>query len=540
MAAAAMVLVIACANAAGLQLARATARQQELGMRLSLGASRSRLIRQLVTESALLGVLAGSLALPVTWTTMHLAVTRVAEVMPAEYTLVLNINPDAAVFVYVLAISVLAGVLFGIAPAVAASRSALFSITRVTGSSLVRSRLRQGLIAAQVAVSVTLMIASGLLVRSASQALSMATGYDVERVVQVSLEFPEERAYTADYKAAVVRDLRIRLLALPGVTGVTSARPPSDHGGKRAAVSLNGEAPSPRNTRATVYYTWVQPNYFETLGIPMSRGRGFRAQAGQPEHAVILSESAAERLWPGQNPIGQSVRLGTDGHVRNKGDLLRPDGPTWQVVGVARDTRGAAIDGSDSQQVFVPLPEDRLQESPILVRTHSDPTPVIRAMEPVIAAVDPELIATTSTLQAMLRRTQAFLAASMSAAIASSIGLFGLLLASMGIYSTVSYDVVLRTREVGIRMALGAQNRNVLALVMRGSLRPVVAGLLLGMVLAVGASRLLRGVLYGLSAIDVVSFAGASLLFLVIALAASWLPSRRAMRVDPLVALREQ
>jgi putative ABC transport system permease protein len=325
---------------------------------------------------------------------------------------------------------------------------------------------------------------------------------------------------------------------LPGVAGITSARPPSDQGGTRAAVSLNGDAPSARNLRATLYYTWVQPNYFETLGIPLSRGRGFRAQAGPLDHAVILSESAAQRLWSGQDPIGQSLRLGTDGQFHKKGELL-PDGPTWQVVGVARDTRGATLDGTDSQQVYVPLPEDRLQDSPILVRTRSDPTLVIRPMEPVVATVDPGLTATTSTLQAMLRRTDAFLIASTLAAIASSISLFGLLLASMGIYSTVSYDVVLRTRELGIRMAIGAQQRNVLTLVMRGSLRPVVAGVLLGWVLAGGVSRLLRGVLYGLSAIDVIAFAGASLLFLVIALAASWLPSRRAMRIDPLVALRE-
>jgi hypothetical protein len=283
----------------------------------------------------------------------------------------------------------------------------------------------------------------------------------------------------------------------------------------------------------------VQPNYFETLGVPISRGRGFRAQAGQSARAVILSESAARRLWPGQDPVGQSLRLGTDGQFHSKGELM-PDGPAWQVIGVARDTRGVTLDGSDSQQVYVPLPEDRLQDAPILVRTDSDPALVMRAIDSVIATGDPELAATTSTLQAMLRRTDAFLAASTSAAIASGIGLLGLLLASMGIYSTVSYDVVLRTRELGIRMAIGAQKRNVLSLVMRGSLRPVVAGLLVGMVLASGAARLLRGVLYGLGAIDMVSFAGASLLFLMIALAASWLPSRRAMRIDPLVALREQ
>ncbi len=539
MAAAGMVLAIACANAAGLQLARGTARQQELGMRLSLGASRSRLIRQLVTESALLGVLAGALALPVTWTMLHLAVTRAAEELPAEFTLVLNINPDLTEFAYVLAISVLAGMLFGLGPAMATSRSALFSITRATGTSLVRSRLRHGLIATQVAVSVTLMIAAGLLVRSASQALRMDTGYDLEHLVEVSLQFPEEPIYTADYKASVMRDVRGRLAALPGVTAITSARSPSHPGGMRAAVSLNGEAPSPRNVRATVYYTWVQPNYFETLGIPISRGRGFQAEAGQPGRAVILSESAARRLWPGQNPVGQSLRLGTDGQFHNKGELL-PDGSRWQVIGVARDTRGVTLDGSDSQQVYVPLPEDRLQDTPILVRTDSDPALVMRAMESVIATVDPDVAATTSTLRAMLRRTDAFLIASTSAAIASSIGLLGLLLASMGIYSTVSYDVVLRTRELGIRMAIGAPKRNVLSLVMRGSLRPVVAGLLVGLVLASGASRLLRGVLYGLGTIDLISFAGASLLFLIIALAASWLPSRRAMRIDPLVALREQ
>jgi ABC-type antimicrobial peptide transport system permease subunit len=164
----------------------------------------------------------------------------------------------------------------------------------------------------------------------------------------------------------------------------------------------------------------------------------------------------------------------------------------------------------------------------------------MRAIEPAITAVDPALTATMATLQAMLRRTDVFLAASVSAAIASTISLFGILLASMGIYSTVSYDVVLRTREVGIRMAIGARRRHVLVLMLRGSLRPVVAGILSGLVVAVGVSRLLRGVLYGLSAVDVVSFVGASLLLLTIAVAASWLPSRRAMRVDPLVALRDQ
>jgi hypothetical protein len=283
----------------------------------------------------------------------------------------------------------------------------------------------------------------------------------------------------------------------------------------------------------------VQANYFETLTIPLLLGRGFQSRASQPEHEVILSESAVRRLWPGQNPIGRTLRLGTGEQFHAKGELL-PDGPAWRVIGVAKDTRGVTLDGSDSQQVYVPLPADRIQDYPVLVRTHSSPVPVMRAMDSVMAAVDPDLVASISTLAEMLHQTDAFLIASTSAAIASSISLFGLLLASMGIYSTVSYVVVLRTHEVGIRMAIGAQERDILVLMMRETIRPVLAGLLAGIVLAVGASHLLRGVMYGVNTVDAISFAGASLLFLAIAVVATWSPSRRAMRVDPMVALRYQ
>jgi putative ABC transport system permease protein len=391
----------------------------------------------------------------------------------------------------------------------------------------------------QVAISLTLMIAGSMLVRSAIHALTMNTGYDGDHVVDLSLQFPDESKYTADRKGALVRNLRTRLAALPGVAAITSSRAPDDNGGRRAAVSLNGEQPATPNMYATLYYTWIETSYFHTLGIPLLLGHVFQSQTTEAENSVILSESAAQRLWPGQNPIGRSLRLGTDEQFHNKGELL-PDGPTWQVVGVARDTRGVTLDGSDSEQVYLPLPADRLQNYPILIRTHSDPIPVMRAMDRVISAVDPDLVASASTLQEMLRQTDAFLIDSTSAAIASTISLFGLLLAAVGMYSTVSYIVVLRTRDVGIRMAIGAQKRDILALMMRGSIRPVLAGLLVGMVLAVGAAHLLRGVLYGLNTLDAVSFVGASLLFLAIALVATWPPSRRAMRVDPMVALRYQ
>ena len=373
------------------------------------------------------------------------------------------------------------------------------------GTSPVRSWLRHLLIAAQVAVSLALMIAGGMLIRSAIRSLRMDTGYDGDHIVELTLQFPEESKYTAGHKALLIRDLRARLAALPGVAAITSARAPDDDSGRRAAVSLDGEQPSTRI--GTVSTTrGCRPNYFQTLGVPLLLGRGFPSQASAAEQSVILSESAARRLWPRQNPIGRKLRLGTGRQFHNKGELL-PDGPTWQVIGVARDTRGVTVDRSDSEQVYVPLPLERLQDYPILVRTRSDPTPLMRAMDQTISAVDPDLVALVSTLQEMLRQTDAFLIDSVSAAIASAISLFGLLLASMGIYSTISYIVVLRTREVGIRLAIGAQKRDVLALMMRETARPVIAGLLVGMVLATGASQFLRGVLYGLNTIDGISFA---------------------------------
>jgi ABC-type antimicrobial peptide transport system permease subunit len=377
-----------------------------------------------------------------------------------------------------------------------------------------------------------------MLIRSSIRALQMDTGYDTKHVVSLGLQFPEGQKYSPDRQAALVRELRTRLAALPGVASITSARAPDGGDGLRTAgVSLNGEKPSPQNTRAILYYTYIQPNYFQTLGIPLLFGRGFQPQAGQPENAVILSESAAQLLWPGQSPIGHGLRLAPGGQFEMKGDLLS-DGPTYEVIGVARDTRGVLLNGSDSEQIYMPMPEDPLQNHPILIRTQAAPAQIMNAIGPTISSVDPNLMAYASTLEEMLRQTESFIASSISATIASTIGMLGLLLASMGIFGTVSYIVVLRTREVGIRIALGAKKRDILGLMLRESTRPVLAGLLVGMTLAVGASYLLRGILYGVNIVDGISFVGVSLLFLVIALIATYLPSRRAMRVDPVVALR--
>jgi len=259
----------------------------------------------------------------------------------------------------------------------------------------------------------------------------------------------------------------------------------------------------------------------------------------------VLSESAARELWPGQNPVGRSVRLGnTDQRLTDATDLLqRPtelvaNGPAYQVVGVVRDVRGIEFDGSGTRIAYLPMRSTRFEGYPILVRTQSDPTLVIRSIDPLLSSIDPIVVGTTSSLAEMYRQSGPFLVSSLSAAVASTVGVFGLLLASMGIYGTVSYVVLHRTREIGIRMALGARASDVLRLILGQSARPVLAGMTLGLMLAVGVTYVLRGLLYGLRIVDGVSFVGVSLLLMAVALAAAYAPARRASVVDPTVALR--
>jgi predicted permease len=536
-----MVLVIACANVASLQLARAAARQNELRMRLSLGASRARLIQQLLTESVLLGLISGVLALFVTWGVLEILLRTMGRIIPPEYgTLVYRVAPDMQVFAYVFAISLVAGVLFGLTPALESSRSALASSLKANGdTSPGRSRrLRGALIAAQVSVSLVLMIAGSMLIRSSVKALFAETGYETKHAMDVEWGFPEGKKYDDARKRVFTAELQARVNAMPGVIATTIGRAPDGGGVRTAAVTTNGENPTKQNAKAYLYYTYVQPNYFQMLDIKHVAGRGFSVQGGEPEPSVILSESAAKRLWPGENPIGRSLRLAAGDLYHNKGEKL-PDGPTFQVIGLVHDVLGQMIDGSDVEQIYIPMRPDQTKGTALLVRTQMDSAAFKDALRPVMASLDPDVVFISASLEEMLRQTPRFLVSTFSAAIASSIGAVGLVLALMGIYGTVSYIVVLRTHEVGIRMALGANRINIIRLILRESTRPVVAGILAGMVLSLGAAYLLRGVLYGLSTMDGgLAFIGVSVMFFLIALLAAYMPSRKATRVDPIVALR--
>ena len=533
-----MVLVVACANVASLQMARAASRQNELAMRLSLGATRLRLIRQLLTESALLALIAGSMALLFTWILMKVLEVWVANAMHGK--VILSLTPDLGIFAYVFGVSLFAGILFGLAPAIASSGSALASTLKASeGTAPRRDRwLRDILIGAQVAIAVLFMLAGSLLIRSAIRGINADPGYEIKHAVDVELKFPEGEKYTAEHRAALVSEIRERLVALPGVVAVTSANPPFGLGTRMASVTPDGAKPSVHNARAIFFYSYVQPNYFQILGIPLLHGRNFQSQASTSEPSVMLSESAAKHLWPGENPLGRSLRLEAMGLIPRKENEIVPGGPAYQVIGIVRNTRDVNSGQNNSEQAYLPLPEDRLMDYPILIRTQLDPKQIVGAIGPAISSIDPELAVTPLPFDEMLRQTPVYMSKKLFATIASVIGLLGLLLTSIGIYGTVGYIVVLRTREVGVRMALGAKRRDILGLMLSDVTRPVLGGLLAGLLLGAGVAALLRWALHDLGAVDGISFAGVSALFLLIALLAAYLPSRRAMRVDPVVALR--
>ena len=539
MTAGAMVLAVACANVGSLQLARARSRDSELRTRLSLGASRLRLVSQLLTESALLALLAGALALPCTWALLRFSATLAARALPPDIgTPVFDVTPDFPIFIYTLVVSLLTGLLFGVAPALEGSRAALPSAARGITSAMRSRRIQDLLVAMQVAFSLVIMIAGGMLIRSSLNSLNMATGYQTKHVIDFVLRFPEAQEYTAERKLALLRDLRVRIASLPGVAGISSSRPPGDSGTLTAAEALDFEKSSARAV-PSIHYAWVDAAYFQTLDIPVDLGRAFR-QSGESQNSIILSESAARQLWPGQNPLGRSVRLGaTDNKFElNRRRELVADGLTYQIVGVVRDIRGFELDGTDSRLLYLPLSDDKLADYPVLVRTQFDTAPAINSVDAVISSVDPQIALVSSTLEEELRQQAPFLISVLAASIASIVGLLGLVLALMGIYGTVSYIVALRTREIGIRMAVGAHRLNIFSLILRESTRPVFAGLFVGVLLAVGISYVLHGMLYGLRIVDAPSFVGVSLLFLAVAMLAAYPPARRATQVDPTVALR--
>jgi predicted permease len=553
----ALVLLIACANVANLLLARAVIRQKEIGVRLALGASRFRVIRQLLTESVLVSGIGGLAGLLTAWWTLRalcpLALARLPIPATMRESFSVNLEPDYRIFGFTLLITLIAGVAAGLAPALQASRPDLNSALKDEGSTfgqhLSQSRLRNGLIVTQLAVSLALLIAAGLLVRNLQRAQTIDLGFEPQNLLSVAVNLPLDSNVTSAESARKGIELRRRLAerlrALPGVKSVSQAfRQPSTGAPPSAVVTIAGRA-SPDGHPFLARYNFVSPEHFETLGIRIVRGRGFtEREANSDVPVVVVSEAAAMRFWPGQDAIGQHIGVaaaalgpgaesGAARQTSNSGAA-----PSYEVIGVARDTRSGWVWQKDEAFLYAPLgPDNRLGDY-LLVRAAGNAERVMAEARGEAEAIDPRL-------SVVAQRTSDHLDVQMTpfralALIAGALGALALLLASVGLYGVMSFVVTHRTREIGVRVALGAHSADVVRLFLKEGLRLTVVGLAIGLAIGAGVSRLLTAALIGLSPLDPLAFGGVSIFLTLVALLATYLPARQATKVDPMAALRRE
>jgi predicted permease len=517
-----LVLLIACANVASLLLARATARQREIALRLALGAGRARLLRQLLTESMVLSIAGGLLGLLFAFWAAGVLVEFLNQS-------VLDVSPDARVLGFTLALSVLTGVTFGSAPALQSTRQDLTSVLK--GEQLAatpgrRWELRKLLVAGQVAISLSLLIGAGLFVRTLANLKNVDMGFQSRNVLLVSLN-PGLSGYGAERIRSFYDQLLERVKALPGVRSASVADSPLLGNRWFDGLVVEGHT-APPNEGPGVAVKAVSPKFFETMGIAIRLGRDFSPQdrTGSPKVAII-NETLARQSFAGQNPIGKHVGAGS----------LTPD---LEVVGVIADTKYGALRDPIPQTVYLPMSQAPLPQSAprtLHVRISDHSANIAAAIRNQIRAVDKDLPVTqVQMFSALVDRdlTQERLIATLS----GFFGALALLLVAVGLYGVIANGVQRRTREIGIRMSLGAEPGMVMWMVLRDCLLMVVAGATIGFPLGVWFSKLVASQLFGVSPGDPITVATATLILLAVAALAGHLPARRASRVDPMVALR--
>jgi predicted permease len=520
----ALVLLIACANIASLLLARAAIRRRETAIRQALGASRPRLMRQWLTESVLLGVAGGVVGLILAVWANQILVSQLQSTPLAA----LEFGLDYRVLAFTLFVSVATGIVFGLAPALQASRlnivMALKSDDALKVAGAHRSYLRNVFVTVQLILSVVLLVGSGLFIRALQRASSIDPGFTVDRGLIVPINLGLLRYGKTDGQN-FYRDLLARIQTQPGIEQATLVRFPQ-MGSSFAQFQVFTEGSEPANEGMSTGFNVVGPNYFSTMGTPLLRGREFtEADRDGAPGTVVVNGTIAARVWPNEDALGKRV------------SITGPDGPFLEVVGVARDSKYRTLGEVTRPYVYLPLQQSYDPKMTLVVRTTGEPssiTPVIREQ---IRALNANLpIADVQTLRQQIELT--LLPSRIAAWVLGGFGLLALLLAGIGIYGVVSYGAAQRTREIGVRMALGASERDVLGLVLWDGLIVIGAGLAIGLLLAVAATRVIAAFLYGVGATDPLTFVMVPLLLGAVALVASYIPARRAVKVDPLVALR--
>jgi predicted permease len=523
-----LVLLVACANVANMLLARASGRQKEISIRLAVGATRGRLVRQLLTESILLALLgaAAGVALAVVLLQFVQAIP-----IPFPVRLALALHIDARVLLFTTAIATVAGAIAGLAPALKATKPDLTKDLKGDRASISsagrRWTLRDGLVALQTGVTLVLLVAAGLLTRSILEARQTDLGFRSEGLAVLSAEvgligYDEARA-AALYDRAIER-----IRALPGVQSASlMVRQPLSVNYNRNSVFFP-DRQQPGDDAIPIDSTRVDDKYFATLGVPLLQGRNFNTgDTPQSPRVAIVNETFVRTYWPGQDPIGRRFR------IRNL------DGPEYQIVGIVKDYKSNTVGERPTPYVHYALSQNRQTGEVFMARTAADADALVLAMRREVLALEPNAVFIDSqTMETQVDLT--LMPARLAAQIASLVGLVATILAAVGLYGVIAYAVARRTREIGIRVALGAAPNGVIAMVMRQGLTVTAAGLAFGSVAAFLAARAIAGALYGISATDPIAWLAAATALLLSAAFANFIPARRASLVDPSVALRSE
>ena len=522
MAAFGLVLLIACANVANVLLARGAGRTREIAVRLSVGASRGRLIRHLLTESLIISLAGGIAGSLLAWWSFQTLLARLPSYLPGDISQPrIDATPDLTVLWFGLGLTVITALVCGMVPAIQASRQDLHTAMKQETGAGARTAgwLRGTLIAVQVAVCMVLLISAGLLLRALYAAHTIDPGFEYRNVTVVSYAL-RGPGYDEARVAGFQRQLIERLQALPGVEAVAHAsKVPLSPGRHQTTFRLPR-----REDELDVDMNHVSPEYFSLLGIPIVRGRTFTAAEirGTPR-AVIVSEATARRYWPGQDPVGRVIFMGAD------------RGAPLEVVGVAQDAHVSHVAETESSYMYLPGSTAQRGLRP-LVRSETDFAALARSISAVARELDPELVVRVDRLEANMEYWRG--RSRLTAGLSGALSLLALLLAVVGVYGVVSYVVNRRRREVGIRLTLGATARDVQHLIVRQTLRPIIVGVVIGIGAAAAASRALESVLFGISPFDPMAFICAAVFLVGAAVVAALLPTRAALKLDPVTALR--